>query len=236
MSRYTPRSSPVLGFIGALLLASCQAESRLAPSDPGGPPPANIAPYAFCMVNPTITVDCTQSATGALVLTVGPAGAFGLILPNVQVQLQGPAGYSNTLLSDNTGTAGASSLPLGHYTATLGAGLPTGCSTGPSLAFDIVAATTTTTEIDAACDPFLGQVISPTLGPLAGVTVLASNITFGDLVFQTSASGGFSIDVFRAYTLTITAGLPSGCTPPSPRSVLVLPGLHQLVTISVDCQ
>ncbi|HEY7026752.1 MAG TPA: carboxypeptidase-like regulatory domain-containing protein [Gemmatimonadales bacterium] len=185
------------------------------------------------------SVDCTGSATGNLNLSV-PVGIGGSTLPNVDVMLQGPSGYSQLISTGSTGVVQLPDLPIGSFTATISQ-LRTGCTPPLPQTFLISYGITTDVFITPACDPVLGQVISPTLGPLGGVSVFAFTI-FGQLTTVTDASGNFSIDhsivgpTGGVVSLSVTAGLPVSCVPPISVSAPAIIGPDVvMVTIPVDC-
>jgi hypothetical protein len=78
-----------------------------------------------------------------------------------------------------------------------------------------------------------GQVVSATLGPLAGVTVV---VTPPGQAVLTTATGSFQLANVPSGTVSLTlSGLPSACTVPPPTPVLVPAGGVATVTVPVDC-
>src|SRR5262249_34585861 len=78
-----------------------------------------------------------------------------------------------------------------------------------------------------------GIINSTTMGPLAGITVVANP---GAISGTSTASGSFQLANVPAGTAMVTlAGLPAPCTVPAPTPVMVVSGGVASVTITVDC-
>ncbi|MEO8139931.1 MAG: hypothetical protein ABI742_09800, partial [Gemmatimonadota bacterium] len=220
---------------------------------------------AGCVVPPAVSIQLPKGGTGNAVLTVdcsgGSGGGSGSLtltvanvmlnsLPGLLVELQGPAGYFFQGTSDASGQVQVLGLGAGSYTARLlGPGLPASC-TPPITPFSITSGAATPVALVLTCSigtmpVIMGQVTSPTLGALGGVTVsVTSNVTTA-LPTQTDAGGDFSFDRricganacnSSTFAVTLTGGLPVSCVAPAAVTVPgPLNGIIVPVPISVDC-
>jgi hypothetical protein len=139
-----------------------------------------------------------------------------------------------------------SSVATGGYQLTIDAGLvtitpswlPFFCTADPQTAV-LSAGMTVEVDILPLCQSqafWYGDVSSPTLGELDGVTISVDNA----VTLQTSGGGNFAIDapsngLGTTATFSVTGGLPAGCTTPAPITATRSPDLA-LVRFSVVCQ
>lgn len=217
---------------------------------------------SFCTVPPAVTysgaprvdfsVDCNSNPTGFLQVTVTDQN--GAPLDQVEVSVQGPQQQSLVGITNTSGQTSGSGLAVGAWTATVSAGLAQNCTAPPATPFTITGGTTTYLVLQATCTysfvpMVVGQVSSPTLGALDGVTVQLSVMGRGAFSTQTSGGGNFQFDtsicgsqlvcliwLASPASLSIQAGLPASCVKPAPMSVqLFEEGSTVVEQIVVDC-